>query len=123
MRPILGVLSLIAAATAATAQAAGPYTSQQAAAHIGEAATVCGTIAALGYSTGRGNPISLFFDQVFPNQPFSVRFMEADRAKLGEVGKDFNKLMHKQACATGTIAIYRGKPEILITQGQQLSVR
>jgi hypothetical protein len=120
MRRNFEAAAVLVVVMAMPAGAAGPYTAQQAAAHVDESATVCGTIAAIGYSTAAGKPISLFFDEVFPNHAFSVRFADADRAKLG---LDLNKLPRKWACATGKITSYRGKPEIIITQAGQLSVK
>jgi hypothetical protein len=78
------MLAVLVVATTLSARAAGPYTAQQAPRMSGETATVCGTVAAVGSFSGRNSPVILYFDQVFPNNAFSVRYAEADRAKLGD---------------------------------------
>jgi hypothetical protein len=110
------VLALVA--QVAAAQTTGTLTPQQAAAHIGETATVCGIVASTNYaSRSKREPTYLNFERPFPNQIFTVLIWGSDRPKFGEPE---NKLMGKRVCATGIIKEYRGKPEIVATDPRQL---
>jgi len=109
---------VLALAQVAAAQTTGTLTPQQAAAHIGETATVCGIVASTNYaSRSKGEPTYLNFERPFPNQIFTVLIWGSDRPKFGEPE---NKLMGKRVCATGIIKEYRGKPEIVATDPRQL---
>jgi hypothetical protein len=123
MRHNIGVLAWIFAMATSPALAAGPYTTQQAASHIGEAATVCGTIVSAGFLDGKGTPHFFYFDQSFPNHPFAVQVWKADLPKFGEIGKTPFGLIGRRACATGTITTYRGKPEIVATDSRQFVLK
>jgi DNA/RNA endonuclease YhcR with UshA esterase domain len=101
--------------------AAAELTTQQAASHVGETATVCGTVASANYAVRTSRqPTFLNLDQAYPQQLFTILIWGTDRAKFGspEVG-----LMGKRVCATGLIESYKGKPEIVATDPRQLSVR
>jgi len=101
--------------------AADALSSQDAAKHIGESATVCGTVVSTNYaSRTKRLPTFLNFDQPYPHQIFTVVIWGSDRAKFGtpEVA-----LMGKRVCARGIIQMYQGRPEIIASDPQQLDVQ
>lgn len=85
----------------------GPLTAQkklspgEAKDHIGETATVCGTVASTRYSTStRGQPTFLNFDKPYPNQIFTVLIWGNNRSKFGTPEADYKG---KEICVTGKI--------------------
>ena len=116
MRSVYALLVVVAFAT--SARAAGPLSAKDAADHIGETAKVCGTVASTNFaSKSKRQPTFLNLDAPYPNQIFTVVIWGSDRPKFGtpEVS-----LMGKKVCATGAIREYRGKPEIVATDPEQL---
>ena len=103
------------------APAADAITARDAAAHIGETLTVCGTVVSANYAVkSKGQPTFLNFDQPYPNQIFTVMIWGSDRAKFGEPESTF---FGKKACVNGIIKAYRGKPEIIATSPEQLTTK
>ncbi|MBI4299120.1 MAG: hypothetical protein HY666_05095 [Chloroflexi bacterium] len=93
--------------------------STQAAAHMGERATVCGPVVDTRYATGsKGRPTFLNFDRPYPNHTFVVLIWESDRGNFPSNPESYYK--GKQVCATGLIESYQGKPEIIAKTGSQL---
>jgi DNA/RNA endonuclease YhcR with UshA esterase domain len=104
----------MAAGLFAAEPAATSYTTAQAATHIGETATVCGKVAGT-HRSSRGNSF-INLDGVYPNQPFTA-FIPASSASIGI---DLRSLEGKTLCVSGKIALYRGKPEIIVTSKDQI---
>jgi len=114
------VLSLAAADVPATA-APPPLTAPQAPQHVGELATVCGVVASTRYSPKtKGQPTFLNFDAPYPRQIFTVLIWGGDRPKFGTPE---TTLMGRRVCATGTIQLYRGTAEIIVSDPGQLTTR
>jgi len=98
---------------------AAPLNPEEAASHIGENATVCGLVASATYlAQATAGPTFLDFGKPYPNQIFSVIIFGSDRTKFGapEIS-----LRERQACVTGEIFLYLGKPEIVLRDPKQLS--
>ena len=97
---------------------ADPLTPEDAAKHVGQEATVCGLVAGAKYAQEiRGGLTFIDFSKPYPNSPFTAMIFAADRAKFGTPEKT---LQGKQVCVTGTIRIYQGKPEIILSEPKQL---
>jgi DNA/RNA endonuclease YhcR with UshA esterase domain len=95
-------------------------TAEQARDHIGEHATVCGTVASARYaSSSRGQPTFLNLDKPYPEQLFTVIIWGQNRAKFGAPETD---LRGKRICVSGLIESYRGVPEIEARQPSQITV-
>jgi hypothetical protein len=100
------VLSFVCLAPLAMAQT---ITATEAGKHIGEHATVCGTIASEHTATSsRGTPTFINLDQAYPNQVFTVLIWGSDRDTVGMLPKSGS------LCVTGLISDYRGTPEIVL---------
>lgn len=89
----------------------------------GKVVTVCGVVSSARYlaeSTGRAsshNPTFLNFGGKFPNHDFTAVIFEDNREKFGEPEKS---CLNKNVCVTGKVQIYREKPEVVLTEPEQL---
>jgi hypothetical protein len=91
---------------------------QDAARHVGENATVCGVVASANYAArSRGQPTFLNLDKPYPSQIFTAVIWGEDRAKFGAPEASFQG---KQICVSGAIRLYRGEPEIIVSEPGQI---
>lgn len=89
--------------------------------HIGETATVCGKVVSTRYSaSSRGRPTFLNLDKPYPNQVFTVVIWGENRAKFGRPEKDYKD---KEICVTGKIESYRGKPQNVVSELDQIKLK
>ena len=113
------ILAACAAAGVPATAAPSPLPAPEAQRHVGEHATVCGIVASTRYSPKtKGQPTFLNFDAPYPKQIFTVVIWGGDRPKFGtpEI-----TLMGRRVCATGTIQLYRGTAEIIVSDPRQLT--
>jgi hypothetical protein len=98
--------SLYLITSAASAQA---IAATDTAKHVGQKATVCGSIASehTAYSS-RGTPTFINLDKPYRNQVFTVLVWGDERGSVGKIP------VTGQLCATGTIKEFRGSPEIVL---------
>jgi len=90
--------------------------------HIGETKTVCGTVASTFYSVrSKGQPTFLNLDKPYPNQIFTVVIWGPDRNKFKNSPEVFFK--EKTICVTGQIETYRGKPQIIVRDPSQITIK
>lgn len=77
--------------------------------HVGEHATVCGTITGehAAYSS-RGTPTFINLDRPYPHQVFTALVWGEDRGNVGSIPAS------GQLCVTGNITEYHGVPEIVV---------
>lgn len=99
--------------------AAATYKANEAIAHIGEDATVCGVVASAKYaSSSKGEPTFLNLDRPYPNHVFTAVIW-------GENRDDFpyapESLDGKRICVNGTIKPYKGRAEIIVDDPDQIS--
>jgi hypothetical protein len=82
------------------------YSSAEARDHIGETATVCGTVASEHLAArSKGEPTFVNLDKPYPDQVFTIVIWGSDRAAFGK--------LPTKLCVTGKIDLYRGVPEIV----------
>ncbi len=89
-------------------------TDAQAAAHVGQSVVVEGRVVAV-YTSPSGN-IYLNFGAVYPAQDFSVVIYSIDGGSFLNVAK----YDHRRVAVSGTVELYRGKPEIVVHSPSQL---
>lgn len=88
--------------------------------HIGEQATVCGKVASTRYAaTTRGKPTFLNLDKPYPSQVFTILIWGENRTKFGTPEEQYRE---KQVCVTGKITEYRGAPEIVVSDPQNIEI-
>jgi hypothetical protein len=103
-----GLVSLLIVATPAFAADLSPEDAGQ---HVGETATVCGTVASAHYSPqSRGKPTFLDMGHAYPDEVFTAVIWGDDRSKFG----DPESLAGQHVCVTGPISQYRGRPEVVL---------
>lgn len=97
---------------------AGSYKTGEASAHIGERATICGTVYGGYYAkSSRGRPTFLNLDGNYPHQRFTLVIWGNDRYRFNMPERS---LKGQKVCATGTIGSYRGTPQIVLRSPSQL---
>jgi len=110
MRPALWFLPLLLVSSASSAQ---EIPATESAKHIGENATVCGTIASEHTATGsKGTPTFINLDRAYPNQVFTLLVWGDDRERVG------NLPVSGKICGMGLITEYRGLPEIVLREAK-----
>lgn len=108
---LLGIVLLIQSA---------PLTTAEAKSHIGQTATVCGTVKSTRYAeTSNGKPTFLNLDKPYPNPTFTVVIFGTDREKFD---KPEVKYRDKEICVTGKITEFRGGPEIVVKEPKQIRI-
>jgi DNA/RNA endonuclease YhcR with UshA esterase domain len=119
MTPFRLTMMSLALTVMAQPSLAEPLMPAEAAKHIGERATVCGVVAGAKYAaqTG-GRPTFIDFEKPYPNATFTALIMGSDRPKFGTPEK---AVEGKQVCVTGEIRLFRGTPEIILTDPTQLT--
>jgi hypothetical protein len=94
---------------------------EEAVRHVGENATVCGLVASATYAAqAPAAPTLLDLGSPYPNQIFTAVIFGSDRTKFGapEISE-----RAKEVCVTGEIFLYKGKPQIVLHDPNQLSER
>jgi len=111
------VLSVVALLLWTGAGECATLAASQAKAHEGENAKVCGTVASEHTAMrSRGEPTFINLDAAYPEQIFTILVWVEDRANVGRLPRS-----GAHACATGLIEDYRGVPEIVVRNSDQLS--
>lgn len=104
---------------AAAPAGAATLAAEEAANHVGETATVCGTVASARFSErSKAQPTFLNLDKPYPGQRFTIVIFGRDREKFGTPE---SALLHQRVCATGLIKLYDGRPEMIIEDPAQLA--
>jgi len=94
-------------------------TAAQAKDHVGERATVCGTVANASFAEKtKGSPTFLNFEKPFPRQLFTAVIWGDDRPKFGQPEVEYQG---KKICVTGEIKLFRKRPEIVVTEKNQIT--
>jgi DNA/RNA endonuclease YhcR with UshA esterase domain len=118
MNWIVRAISVVLVAFSSGFASAASLTTEEAAHHVGETATVCGGVASANYAShSKGQPTFLNLDKAYPNQTFTAVIWESDRSKFGTPE---SALLGKQVCATGVIQLFRGRPEVVLHDPSQL---
>ena len=97
---------------------AATITPDQASVHVGETATVCGTVASTNFAKQvKGQPTFLDIDKPYPNETVALLIWGEDRARFGTPEAS---LLQKRVCATGVIQLYQGRPQVILHDPSQL---
>jgi DNA/RNA endonuclease YhcR with UshA esterase domain len=99
--------------------AADTIQSAEAKDHIGETTTVCGKVSDARYMDS-SHVTFLNFDKPYPNHTFTSFIPSENRAKFSTPEKEY---LGKDVCVTGKIQDYRGKPEIVLTEPEQIKLQ
>ena len=91
------------------------YTPQEAAKHVGETATIAGTVDGV-HQSGKGN-IFLNMGGKYPNQAFTAFIPSASAAQFSNP----QQYEGRSVSVSGKISLYKGKPEIIVNSPSQIS--
>jgi DNA/RNA endonuclease YhcR with UshA esterase domain len=111
-KTLLTLLAVICAASIVAQTAT--YTATEAAKHVGEIATITGRVEGV-HQSGRGN-IFLNMGGKYPNQAFTAFIPSASAAQFSNP----QQYDGKTVAVSGKITLYRGKPEITVTNVSQI---
>lgn len=94
-------------------------TADQAAAHLGRDAKVCGTVASAEYLPGvQGQPTFLNFGRPHPAQDFTAVIFGDDRGRFPDQPETVYN--GREICVTGRIREHQGGPQIILSRPEQL---
>jgi hypothetical protein len=117
----IAVILVIVVAGATLGFAQNSISAAEAKNHIGERATVCGQVASTHYAArSRRNPTFINLDKPYPNEVFILLIWGNDRSKFGDPESIYRS---KQICVTGKISDYKGIPEIVAYETNQITIR
>jgi DNA/RNA endonuclease YhcR with UshA esterase domain len=112
------VLTLLAVICAASINAqSSNYTAVEAAKHVGETATVTGMIDGV-HQSGKGN-IFLNMGGKYPNQAFTAFIPSSNAAQFSNP----QQYEGRTVAVSGKIALYKGKPEIIVNSPSQITAK
>ncbi len=85
--------------------------------HIGEEVTICDSV----YTTRALNNLTLLnLGAEFPKQLLTLVIYKADLSKFKEPEKTY---LQKKVCITGKLVLFNEKPQIVVTEPKQLSIK
>lgn len=89
--------------------------------HVGEVAEVCGQVASAAYITSVGGaPTFLNIGGPYPDQHFTVVIWESTRPRFERPPE--RMFDRRSICVTGRIEMYRGVPQIIVEDPDQIVV-
>lgn len=115
MKTLLTLFAVICAASI-TAQTS-TYTAAEAGKHVGEIATVTDKVDGV-HQSGKGN-IFLNMGGKYPNQAFTAWIPSASAGQFSNP----QQYEGKTVAVSGKITLYRGKPEIIVTNVSQIIIK
>ena len=103
------------------ASCAEPYAAEDAAGHVGEIGTVCGLVVSSKFAMrSKGQLTFLNLDRPHPQHVFTVVIWGKDRPKFGKPDRTF---AGKRICVSGLIADFEGRPEMMATNPDQITLQ
>jgi TonB family protein len=114
----LVLLAIAVAGSSATGQESGRISAREAARHVGQLATVCGTVITFRCN-GPDYTTFLDLDTPYVRPTFSVAIKRADRARFGTRLED--RYRSHEVCVTGTVEKDAAEPRIVATEPGQLA--
>src|SRR6266566_9150500 len=93
------------------------YSPQEAPKHVGETATITGTVDGV-HQSGKGN-IFLNMGGKYPNQAFTAFIPSASAAQFSQP----QQYEGRTVAVSGKITLYKGKPEIIVNSPSQISAK
>jgi hypothetical protein len=119
--PQIRIITLLLALAALIQPALGQkkVSTSEAKDRVGEVATVCGDVVSSHCASTKGQPTFLNLDKPHPNPIFAVLIWGSSRSRFGTPENDYKE---KRICATGKITEYRGGPEIVADNPEQIKL-
>lgn len=117
----LGLAALIGTAQIADRTAeSGPLSARQAIQHVGEVATVCGSVASTHFARlSNERPTFINLGKPYPHQVFTIVVWGEDRPAFSEPPENLSGYL----CVTGRISSYHGVAEMEVSSPSQIRQR
>lgn len=118
MRALTGLsVAAVIAVTVAAKQTTAIIAPEDAAKHVGETVQVQGLVANVKIAA-HDSTVYIDFGAAYPNQVFTAMIAPTARKSFPNV----ERLTGKTVIVKGKVTLYKGKPEIRLTQSSQLEV-
>ena len=90
--------------------------------HIGETLTVCGKVFGGKYlENSNGKPTLINMGASYPNNSFTLVIFGDIRVNFSYTPEEY--LNNKNICVTGLIKMFKGKPEIVVSNESQITTK
>lgn len=120
MKKIIAILSFSLATTIACAQQ--EIKIEDAAKHEGDSVTICTKIFGGRYFENSNRaPTLLNAGAKYPDAPLTIVIFGENRTAFKNKPEEF--YIDKKVCVSGKIVIFKGKPEIIVTEEKQIVVK
>jgi hypothetical protein len=87
----------------------------------GKTITVCSKVQSTFLTKGDKKTTYINFGKPYPNTTFTAVIFEGDLQNFKYTPSEY--LKDKQVCLTGKITIYKGKPQMIITKEEQITIQ
>lgn len=95
---------------------------QEALKYHGQSKTVCGKVAGVQYALKiEGQPTLLHLERPYPGHVFTIVIWGSDRGKFEKPPEAL--YANQEVCVTGLIVEHKGKPQIVVRNPSQMSIR
>lgn len=119
MKQLLAILSFGLLSLCATAQQ--KISIEKAVEHEGDSVIICSKVYGGKFFSNRQPTITLLnVGAAYPNSLLTIVIKEENRAAFSNKPEEF--YVNKEICVTGTIRIFKGKPEIEITSEKAITI-
>jgi RecG-like helicase len=86
----------------------------------GQFIRVCATVTGTHVSTGKSETTFINFGEPFPKHSFSLVIFQKDAESFSYKPAEF--LENKNVCITGKVKMYKGRPEIIVSNEKQIRI-
>jgi hypothetical protein len=105
-----------------SAQDQKPVTPEEAAKFFGQSKTVCGKVIGPKFADkSKGQPTFLNLNQLYPNHIFTIVIWGEDRGKFSKPPEVLYD--GQNVCVSGLIVEHKGKPQIVVRNPAQITVK
>ena len=123
-RALAVVLSLalgLAAVSSGAAKEPVEIVMEDASKYVGQYVRLCGTVTTSAYMASSGRqPTFLNFGEPYPNHSFTIVIWGANRHKFPKA--PVQMFDGRTVCVTGTVATYKGRPQIVVSEPEQIEL-
>ena len=89
--------------------------------YVGKEITLCAKIQSISVSKREKKTTYINFGKPYPNQIFTVVIFEENLKNFSYIPAE--QLKDKNVCLTGTIILYKDKPEIVVKNEEQIKIQ
>jgi len=103
-------------------QAQTPVKLEQAASHVGDSVHICGKVYGVNFFNTTSTSLTFInIGAAYPNQLLTAVIAKETRATFEKTPEELFE--NKTICVDGKIELYKGKPQIVVTDKKQISTQ